>query len=121
VQGIVVGMAYLQKNGIRNECLRLQTICVSQTGCIKIADPSITSADSNYKLCQIYPGLFFPLSPNQACTLSGSRSRQSVGNIKDDVFCGGIVVLELALIGTQHTFHPAGQIDKYKASITQGM
>jgi hypothetical protein len=78
-------------------------------------------ADSNYKLCQIYPGSFFPLSPNQASTLSGNRSRQSVGNIKDDVFCGGIVILELALIGTRHTFYPAGQIDKYKTSITQAL
>ena len=116
-----MGMNYLNKNGVRNQSLRLQTVMLANSGTIKVADPAITNAESNYRLCLSYPGSFFPLAPSQVESLSGGRSRSTLGSSKDDVFCAGVILLELALIGARHVLQPATQQNNYRNSITQGM
>lgn len=78
-----MGMNYLSKNGVRNDCLRLQTIMLASNGTVKIVDPAIIRAETNYQLCLVYPGSFFPLSPAQLEALSGNRSRATFSSSKD--------------------------------------
>ena len=44
IQGLILGMSYMRKNGVRNDSLRMQTVMLDCGGIIKIVDPAITTA-----------------------------------------------------------------------------
>jgi hypothetical protein len=44
----IVGLSHLQKNSIRHQALRSNTILISQEGIIKIYDPIATGCQNNY-------------------------------------------------------------------------
>lgn len=94
---------------------------LSTGGTIRIADPAITCAESNYRMCANSTEQFIPLAPSQIDSLASGRNKPSLTTSKDDVFCAGVVLLELALIGARYNLQFSTQREAYRASILQGI
>lgn len=100
-------MAHLQRNRISHEAVRSSEIFIENTGLIKVADPYVTGALSNWeavtsraKLSHIY------LSPELCGQLAHSsgdhgRALDSIDVFKSDVFSLGMVLLETGLLEYQ--------------------
>jgi serine/threonine protein kinase len=90
----ILGLAHLQRNGIRHEALRSAAVLVSKEGVIRLYDPIATGAVANFEALSTRRGTgHLYLSPELCESLQQEGSGSGVNPFKADIFTLGVVML----------------------------
>lgn len=121
VASCILAFAYLQKHEVRHQCVRSSQVFVEATGLIKVADPFVDGALSNWEClrsrrkdehCYLAPELV------AASPLFGLSTNLDV--YKSDVYSFGMVVLEAGLLEYQDECYGGDGIDPVRVSRNLG-
>lgn len=90
----ILGLAHLQRGGIRHEALRSGAILVSKEGVVRVYDPLATGAVSNFEaLCTRRGTAHLYLSPELTESLQQESNASGVNPYKSDIFTLAVVIL----------------------------
>jgi serine/threonine protein kinase len=94
----ILGLSHLQKQTIKHQSLRSDSILISQDGVVKIYDPICTGAPTNYDALiakRTTPHIY--LSPELTESLQLEAGQPHCHAYKSDIWTLGMIILEVGL------------------------
>lgn len=99
---VAAGMAALQQNNFKHECLTAKACLFDELGYLKVADSLALGQQSNFETIynnRSQKGIY--LSPEQCESIDSQRPILKKNSYKNDVFTLGIIALECGLLENQ--------------------